>query len=158
MGFDPSFLCSPRYCVRFGARLRGKAGRNLEPRIARMPRIGITEKELPRRNGLDLAAGVRRGERPTIERSNRRSIRRGNRALIARYPCNPWLATPKPPNSAEAGCEGWIGEGGYLLFLLFLTEFLKNGISAQRIPDRIKFENGWRSWHWAVKPTDVRCL
>ena len=50
-----------------------------------MPRIGITEKELPRRNGLDLAAGVRRGERPTIERSNRRSIRRGNRALIARY-------------------------------------------------------------------------
>ena len=25
--FDPSFLCSPRYCVRFGARLRGKCRR-----------------------------------------------------------------------------------------------------------------------------------
>jgi hypothetical protein len=84
MGFDPSFLCSPTYCVRFGARLRGKAGRNLEPRIARMPRIGITEKELPRRNGLDLAVGVRRGERPIIEQSIQRSIRRGGRAVIVR--------------------------------------------------------------------------
>ena len=39
---------------------------------------GITEKRTTQRNGRDLAAGVHRGGRPTIERSNRRSIRRGN--------------------------------------------------------------------------------
>ena len=119
-----------------------------------MPRIGITEKELPKRNGLDLAAGVRRGERLTIERSNRRSIRRGNRALIARYPCNPWLATPKPPTPPKHAAMAGSAKAG-ASFLLFLTEFLKNGISAQRIPDGIEFKNSWCRWHRAVKPADI---
>jgi hypothetical protein len=51
-------------------------GRNLEPRIARMPRVGLTEKEVPRRNGLDLAASARRGGPPMIEHSIQRSIRK----------------------------------------------------------------------------------
>jgi hypothetical protein len=88
-----------------------------------MPRIGITEKELPRRNGLDLAAGVRRGERPTIERSNRRSIRRGNRALIARYPCNPWLATPKPPTPPKQAAKAGSAKAGASYFCFSSQSF-----------------------------------
>ena len=49
--FDPSSLCSPPYCVRFGARLRGKFRSKLpnppsptlrrgRPRITRMSQIG----------------------------------------------------------------------------------------------------------------------
>src|SRR5215813_13449921 len=35
--------------------------------------------------------------------------------------------------------------------LLFLAEFLKSWIAAQRIPDRIKSKRGRRNRHWAVK-------
>ena len=32
--FDPSSLCSPRYCVKSGARLRGKIQKTSEPAFA----------------------------------------------------------------------------------------------------------------------------
>ena len=50
-----SFLCSPPYCVRFGARLRGKIQMTSEPRITRMSRI---RERSARRLGFRLASAA----------------------------------------------------------------------------------------------------
>jgi hypothetical protein len=67
-----------------------------EPRIRLRQGYGVTscadatnwnngKREL-KRNGLDLADGVRRGGRPIIEHSIQRSIRRCDRAVIYALP------------------------------------------------------------------------
>jgi len=42
--------------------------------------------------------------------------------------------------------------------LLFLAEFLKSGIGAQRVPDRIEPKKGRRNGRWVIKPATIRRL
>jgi len=42
--------------------------------------------------------------------------------------------------------------------LLFLTEFLKSGIVAQRVPDWIEPEKSWRNGHYTGNPAIIRSL
>ena len=39
--------------------------------------------------------------------------------------------------------------------LLFLAEFLENGIRAQRVPERIEPKKSWRNGCWAIIPATV---